>query len=126
VDFKVLDCVIIAEKMTSTIRIIQSLLRANRKNEDEPDKKSKIILPISYKDFQDKKSSEFGKIMNVIQKMSYEDERITQKIKLSFNEFNGVSLNKLDKSNDNSLHLTTNDIKKLTSELLLTTIPLMN
>ncbi len=112
--------------MTSTIRIIQSLLRANRKNEDEPDKKSKIILPISYKDFQDKKSSEFGKIMNVIQKMSYEDERITQKIKLSFNEFNGVSLNKLDKSNDNSLHLTTNDIKKLTSELLLTTIPLMN
>jgi len=116
-DFKVLDCVIIAEKMSSTIRIIQSLLRANRKNEDEPDKKSKIILPISYKDYKDKKSSEFGKIMNVIRKMSYEDERITQKIKVSVNE---VSLNLF---NDTSLDLTIEDIKKLTTELLLITIP---
>ena len=49
-DFPLLDGVVFAENMTSNIRIVQSALRASRKNKNETDKKTKIILPILNRD----------------------------------------------------------------------------
>jgi superfamily II DNA or RNA helicase len=49
-DFPLLDAVVCAENMSSNIRILQSVLRASRKNKNQPDKITKIILPILNKD----------------------------------------------------------------------------
>ena len=45
-DNKIIDGVVFAENMSSNIRIVQSALRAGRKNKNEPTKLTKIILPI--------------------------------------------------------------------------------
>lgn len=45
-DFPLLDGVLISENMTANIRIVQSALRPIRKNINEPNKLTKIILPI--------------------------------------------------------------------------------
>ena len=49
-DFPLLDGVVFAENMTSNIRIVQSALRASRKNKNDINKKTKIILPILNRD----------------------------------------------------------------------------
>jgi ERCC4-related helicase len=45
-DNNIIDAVVFAENMSSNIRIVQSALRAGRKNRLEPNKITKIILPI--------------------------------------------------------------------------------
>jgi superfamily II DNA or RNA helicase len=75
-DLPMLDGIVFAENMTSNIRIVQSALRAIRKDIDSPNKKCKIILPIF--NLQD----DFKKIQEVIYQMSLEDESIIQKINL--------------------------------------------
>ncbi len=45
-DFPLLDGVVFAENMTSEIRIVQSALRASRKNKNDESKVAKILLPI--------------------------------------------------------------------------------
>jgi superfamily II DNA or RNA helicase len=80
-DFPKLDATVFAENMTSNIRIVQSALRANRKNNQEPDKISKLILPIlNQDDFQD--NSDFKKVREVVYQMGQEDVSILQKIKV--------------------------------------------
>ncbi len=74
-DFPLLDGVVFAENMTSNIRIVQSALRASRKNKNEPNKITKIILPIL-----NNESSDLKKVKEVIHQMGLEDETITQKI----------------------------------------------
>jgi predicted helicase len=49
-DKHIIDGVVFAENMSSNIRIVQSALRASRKNKFEPDKITKIILPILIKE----------------------------------------------------------------------------
>ena len=79
-DFPLLDAVVFAENMTSNIRIVQSALRASRKNAYEPDKLTKIILPII--DFTDNNSNpDLKKVKEVIYQMGLEDETINYKIK---------------------------------------------
>jgi len=82
-DFPLLDGVVFAENMSSDIRIVQSALRASRKNIEKPGKISKIILPI-YKDngnlFDDENSPDFRKVREIIYRMGLEDETIIQKI----------------------------------------------
>ena len=48
-DFPLLDGVVFAENMTSNIRIVQSALRASRKNKKDTNKKTKIIRPSVFK-----------------------------------------------------------------------------
>jgi superfamily II DNA or RNA helicase len=81
-DFPKLDAVLFAEKMTSNIRIVQSALRACRKNKDSPQKIAKIILPVLYKEnwLDDNTNDDLKKVREVIYQMSMEDERIIQKI----------------------------------------------
>ena len=82
-DFPLLDGVVFAENMSSTIRIVQSALRASRKNKNEPNKKTKIILPILIKDdWLDTENSDLKKVREVIYQMGLEDETIMQKVKV--------------------------------------------
>ena len=83
-DFPLLDAVVFAENMTSNIRIVQSALRASRKNKDEPNKITKIILPILNKIdwLEDNDNSDLKKVREVIYQIGLEDETIIQKIKV--------------------------------------------
>ena len=82
-DFPLLDAVVFAENMTSNIRIVQSALRASRKNVHEPYKLTKIILPIiNNSDWIDNNSNpDLKKVKEVIYQMGLEDETINYKIK---------------------------------------------
>jgi len=83
-DFPLLDGVVFAENMTSNIRIVQSALRASRKNAKQPDKLTKIILPIINNSnwLDNSNNSDWKKVREVIYKMSLEDETISYKIKV--------------------------------------------
>ena len=83
-DFPLLDGVVFAENMTSNIRIVQSALRASRKNKKDMNKKTKIILPILNRDdwLENNENPDLKKVREVIYQMGLEDETITQKIKV--------------------------------------------
>lgn len=83
-DFPLLDAVVFAENMTSNIRIVQSALRASRKNKNDINKKTKIILPILNRDdwLENNENHDLKKVREVIYQMGLEDETITQKIKV--------------------------------------------
>jgi superfamily II DNA or RNA helicase len=83
-DFPLLDGVVFAENMTSNIRIVQSALRASRKNKHQPNKITKIILPILNRDdwLENNENPDLKKVREVIYQMGLEDETITQKIKV--------------------------------------------
>jgi superfamily II DNA or RNA helicase len=83
-DFPLLDGVVFAENMTSNIRIVQSALRASRKNNKDTNKKTKIILPILNRDdwLENNENPDLKKVREVIYQMGLEDETITQKIKV--------------------------------------------
>jgi superfamily II DNA or RNA helicase len=82
-DFPLLDGVVFAENMTSDIRIVQSALRASRKNKDEPDKITKLIIPVLNKGewLDNNDNSDLKKIREIIYQMGLEDETIEHKIK---------------------------------------------
>jgi hypothetical protein len=88
-DFPLLDGVVFAENMTSNIRIVQSALRASRKNTLQPTKITKIILPILNRDdwLEDNGNTDLKKVKEVIHQMGLEDETISQKIKVSRIDF---------------------------------------
>jgi superfamily II DNA or RNA helicase len=79
-----IDAVVFAENMSSNIRIVQSALRASRKNKYQPNKITKIILPILNKDdwLENNINHDLKKVREVIYQMGLEDETITQKIKV--------------------------------------------
>ena len=79
-----IDAVVFAENMSSNIRIVQSALRASRKNKHQPNKITKIILPILNKDdwLENNNNPDLKKVREVIYQMGLEDESITQKIKV--------------------------------------------
>ena len=83
-DFPLLDGVVFAENMSSNIRIVQSALRASRKNKNELNKITKIILPILNNDdwFDNVKNQDLKKVREVIYQMGLEDETVSQKIKV--------------------------------------------
>lgn len=83
-NFPLLDGVVFAENMTSNIRIVQSALRASRKNKNDPNKKTKIILPILNRDdwLENNNNLDLKKVREVIYQMGLEDETISQKIKV--------------------------------------------
>jgi predicted helicase len=83
-DFPLLNGVVIAENMSANIRIVQSALRASRKNINEPNKITKIILPILNRDdwLDNSENSDFKKVREVIYQLSLEDETILTKLKV--------------------------------------------
>ena len=82
-DFPLLDGTVFAENMSSNIRILQSALRAGRKDINNIGKIFKIILPILYQeDWMNSGYSDFKKVREVIYQMGLEDETITHKIQV--------------------------------------------
>ena len=83
-DFPLLDGVVFAENMTSNIRIVQSALRASRKNKKDTNKKTKIILPVLNRNdwLENNENPDLKKVREVIYQMGLEDETISQKIKV--------------------------------------------
>jgi predicted helicase len=83
-DFPLLDAVVFAENMSSIIRIVQSALRASRKNKFQPNKITKIILPILNSDdwLENNENSDLKKVKEVIHQIGLEDETVAQKIKV--------------------------------------------
>jgi len=80
-DNKIIDGVVFAENMTSSIRIVQSALRAGRKNPIEKTKKTKIILPILNKtNLMENNNPDLLTVREVVYQMGLEDETIMQKI----------------------------------------------
>ena len=83
-DFPLLDAVVFSENMSSNIRIVQSALRASRKNKDAPAKITKIILPILNREdwLENNENLDLKKVREVIYQMGLEDETISQKIRV--------------------------------------------
>jgi predicted helicase len=81
-DFPLLDAIVFAENMTSNIRIVQSALRASRKNKEQPNKLTKIILPILNSYDSNNENHDLKKVKKIIYQMGLEDETINQKIKV--------------------------------------------
>lgn len=81
-DFPLLDGVVFAENMTSNIRILQSALRASRKNIQFPEKRAKIILPVLDLDeyVNETQTPDLLKVREVVRQMGMEDTTITQKL----------------------------------------------
>ena len=79
-----IDGVVFSENMTSEIRILQSLLRAHRKNKENINKKAKIMIPILNNTnwLENLENSDFRKLREIIYIMGLEDETIRQKIKV--------------------------------------------
>ena len=95
-DNPIIDAVVFAENMSSNIRIVQSALRASRKNKNEPNKIMKIILPVLNKDnWLDNDNPDFKKVRQVIYEMGLEDETIIQKIKVSKISLSSGSISKI-------------------------------
>jgi len=69
--------VVIAEKMDSEIRIVQSCLRANRKDFENPNKEAYIIIPSS----EDNEADNFQKVKQVVENFMNSDEDVMMKIK---------------------------------------------
>lgn len=82
-DLPKLNGVCIAENMYSEIRIVQYLLRPNRLEKENPNKKSYIIIPYIDKDDWNEKNNSFEKVRNIIYQLRNVDENIEQKITLS-------------------------------------------
>ena len=97
-DCPLLDGVVFSENMTSNIRIVQSALRASRKNKKDTNKKTKIILPVLNRDdwTKDKDNSDLKKVREVIYQMGLEDETINQKIKVCNISIEKTKPNKVD------------------------------
>jgi superfamily II DNA or RNA helicase len=83
-DFPLLDAVVFSENMSSNIRIVQSALRASRKNKDAPTKITKIILPILNREdwLENSENLDLKKVREVIYQMGLEDVTIAQKIRV--------------------------------------------
>ena len=102
-DFPLLDGVVFAENMTSNIRIVQSALRASRKNKNDINKRTKIILPILLRDdwLENEQNLDLKKVKEIIYQMGLEDETISQKIKffkiaVEVHNENGRQINKTE------------------------------
>ena len=116
----IIDGVLFSENMSSNIRIVQSAMRANRKNKNIPNKISKIILPILNKEnwINDNDNNDLKKIREIIYQMSMEDETIEHKIKafgvkIKKHQNNKIINLEYDNNDDNLIELKDDTMKKI-------------
>lgn len=83
-DLPKLNGVVVGEKMDSEIRIVQSLLRPNRLEKENPNKKAFILCPFldnsNYREIE--KNDSYKKIKNIMFHLRNNDECVFQKTKL--------------------------------------------
>lgn len=117
-DNHTIDAVVFAENMSSNIRIVQSALRAGRKNILEPSKITKIILPILNNDWlENNENSDLKKVKEVVYQMGLEDETIAQKIQVF-----KINIIKQDNKEQNNKDKINEYDEELTKQLRLKTI----
>ena len=123
-DFPLLDAVVFAENMSACIRIVQSALRASRKDRNDPNKKTKIILPILNRDdwLENNDNHDLKKVREVIYQMGLEDETITQKIKVCRIEINKQQPKRKELGEHSRLEEFDKYDEELTQKLLLKTV----
>jgi superfamily II DNA or RNA helicase len=120
-DNHTIDAVVFAENMSSNIRIVQSALRASRKNNLEPNKITKIILPILNNDWlENNENSDLKKVKEVVYQMGLEDETIAQKIKVF--KINIIKQNNKEQKNKEKIDEFGEYDEELTKQLRLKTI----
>lgn len=90
-DFPLLDGVVIAENMGTNIRIIQSSLRASRKNKEDPNKKTKIILPVLANEQGSLDNNDYRKVKEIVHHIGLEDDKILDKVKVYRNQLSSLS-----------------------------------
>lgn len=122
-DFPLLDAVVFSENMSSNIRIVQSALRASRKNKDDPAKITKIILPILNREdwLENSENLDLKKVREVIYQIGLEDETISQKIRVLRIDIERSSPNPIPKQTSEIDEFGEYD-DELTKKLLLKTI----
>lgn len=110
----IIDGVVFSSNMTSNIRILQSALRAGRKNKLDYNKIAKIILPILNKDewLDNNECTDYINIREIIYQMGLEDETIEQKIKVY-----NIDIKKQKKRNDNKTEEFSDYNNELTKEI---------
>ncbi len=101
-DNPIIDGVVFSESMISDVRIVQSTLRAGRKNTKDPNKITKIILPI----FVDEVNQKYNKIKEVIYQIGLSDELVLSKVEAfnmssSTNKKNIVSITNNEEITEN-------------------------
>jgi superfamily II DNA or RNA helicase len=79
-DLPKLNGVCVAGNMQSETRIVQYLLRPNRLEFGNPNKKAYVIIPYIDTDDWETENTSFGKVRNIISEMRNVDENIEQKI----------------------------------------------
>jgi superfamily II DNA or RNA helicase len=126
-DFPLLDGVVFAENMTSNIRIVQSALRASRKNKNDTYKKTKIILPILNSDdwLEYNENPEWKRVIQVIHQMVLEDETVSHKIKISHMNIEKHKPKLKEKENEENEEIVDNFGEyddELTQEFILKTV----
>lgn len=105
-DLPLLDSVVYAENMTSTIRIVQTAMRGSRKDIARPNKILKIISTILINKDEDYFTSgrpDQDKTIEIINQLGIEDQAIEQKIKVckitiekqNYIEREGIVINEL-------------------------------
>jgi len=82
-DLPKLNGVCIAGNMQSEIRIVQYLLRPNRLEYGNPNKKAYVIIPYIDTDDWEKENKSYEKVRTIVSQMRNVDETIEQKIFLS-------------------------------------------
>jgi superfamily II DNA or RNA helicase len=98
-DLPKLNGVCIAGNMQSETRIVQYLLRPNRLDFENPNKKAYIIIPYIDTDDWETKNKSYEKVRNIVSQMRNIDENIEQKIFVSVG-------NKKKRDNDNTYKYT--------------------
>jgi predicted helicase len=125
-DFPLLDGVVISENMTANIRIVQSALRASRKNKDEPNKITKIILPVLNKEnwLDNNDNNDYRKVREVVYQIGLEDETILTKIKVYKMKIKPNPINPQSQNNKNSNISEFGEYnEEITKQIKLRTIP---
>ena len=118
-DCPLLDAVVFAENMNSNIRIVQSALRASRKNSLEPDKVTKIILPIFS---LSNENQDLKKVKEVIYQIGLEDEIIIEKIRISKTDIKKSEITDKSEKEDLKSEFDFDTKKELMDKLRLLTV----
>jgi superfamily II DNA or RNA helicase len=111
-DLPKLNGVCIAGNMQSEIRIVQYLLRPNRLEKENPNKKSYIIIPYIDTNDWEMENKSYEKVRTIVSQMRNVDESVEQKIFISI----GIKKKKIEK-NEEEIYYEDYDFEENSGEL---------
>jgi predicted helicase len=116
-DLPKLNGVTFSENMTSEIRIVQSALRPNRLEKNNPTKKAYIIIPIIDTDDLCESNESFSKCKKVITKIRNVDENIERKIVVGSIQNHKNKTTTTTEINDYKIDYDDNELEKIKIKL---------